>query len=156
MKSLNVTLKNEMTVQVFKLKNDVNGNPRYLLPLNAVNVKDEDYNEITFMKKYRGKQMKGYVIQSFNIESDLQFYIDKVKSYYNEKAIPYIKMSEYHAYGRRCGWDFIVMKDGQRVEKTFHGTNKTNEFEALHDYYRWMKLDGKKGIEKLKVKKVYA
>lgn len=48
-----------------------------------------------------------------------------------------IIMNEYHAYGRRCGWNFNVIIDGKKVSKLFYGTNEINESKAIREFLRY-------------------
>jgi hypothetical protein len=66
-----------------KVENDVNGNPRYVVHFLSLGVKPADYGKIKGLKIYRAKWFGGgYVIQSYNLEDDLRYLIQLVKSYY--------------------------------------------------------------------------
>lgn len=67
----------EQVARFTRLDNDVNGNPRYYLPLYAIrgqatNRIHADYiKDVLGLVKYRGKKYgAGYVIQSYNIQAD--------------------------------------------------------------------------------------
>ena len=76
------TVKNER-IKVFRIKNDVNGNPRYVVHFMDLNIKLADYDNINKLygfKKYRAGWFGGGVVfQSYNIEDTLNFALDKVK-----------------------------------------------------------------------------
>ena len=76
------TVKNKR-VKVFRIKNDVNGNPRYVVHFMDLNIKLADYDKINKLygfNKYRAKWFGGGVVfQSYNIEDTLNFALDKVK-----------------------------------------------------------------------------
>ena len=76
------TVKNER-IKVFRIKNDVNGNPRYVVHFMDLNIKLADYDNINKLygfNKYRAKWFGGGVVfQSYNIEDTLNFALDKVK-----------------------------------------------------------------------------
>lgn len=66
-----------------RIDNDVNGNPRYVVHFSALGVNLDDYGRISGLTKYRAKWYGGgYVIQSYNLESDLRYCINLVKDYY--------------------------------------------------------------------------
>ena len=70
-------------IEVFRIPNDVNGNPRYVVHFLDLNIKLSDYDNINKLygfKKYRAKWFGGGVVfQSYNIEDTLNFALDKVK-----------------------------------------------------------------------------
>ena len=76
------TVKNER-IKVFRIKNDVNGNPRYVVHFSDLGIKLSDYDNINKLygfKKYRAGWFGGGVVfQSYNIEDTLNFALDKVK-----------------------------------------------------------------------------
>lgn len=76
------TVKNER-LTVFRIKNDVNGNPRYVVHFSDLGIKLSDYDNINRLygfNKYRAKWFGGGVVfQSYNIEDTLNFALDKVK-----------------------------------------------------------------------------
>lgn len=70
---------NSRDVEYFRVNNDVNGNPRYVIHFLEI---DDDYNTALNIsrkiggKKYRAKWFGGgIVIQSYNLETDLQHII---------------------------------------------------------------------------------
>ena len=76
------TVKNER-IKVFRIPNDVNGNPRYVVHFSDLGIKLSDYDNINKLygfKKYRAGWFGGGVVfQSYNIEDTLNFALDKVK-----------------------------------------------------------------------------
>lgn len=67
----------EQVARFTRLDNDINGNPRYYLPLYAIrgqatNRIHADYiKDVLGLVKYRGKKYgAGYVLQSYNIQAD--------------------------------------------------------------------------------------
>ena len=76
------TVKNER-IKVFRIKNDVNGNPRYVIHFSDLGIKLSDYDNINKLygfKKYRAGWFGGGVVfQSYNIQDTLNFALDKVK-----------------------------------------------------------------------------
>ena len=80
----NIINVNGQEIPYYRLDNDVNGNPRYLVHFLSLNVKPEDYGRIAGLTKYRGKDFGGgYVIQSYSLENDLKYYMNLVEKYYN-------------------------------------------------------------------------
>ena len=76
------TVKNKR-VKVFRIKNDVNGNPRYVVHFLDLDIKLSDYDNINKLygfKKYRAEWFGGGVVfQSYNIQDTLNWALDKVK-----------------------------------------------------------------------------
>ena len=76
------TVKNER-LTVFRIPNDVNGNPRYVIHFSDLGIKLADYDNINKLygfKKYRAGWFGGGVVfQSYNIQDTLSFALDKVK-----------------------------------------------------------------------------
>ena len=76
------TVKNER-IKVFRIKNDVNGNPRYVVHFSDLGIKLSDYDNINKLygfKKYRAGWFGGGVVfQSYNIADTLEYALDKVK-----------------------------------------------------------------------------
>ena len=76
------TVKNER-IKVFRIKNDVNGNPRYVIHFSDLGIKLSDYDNINKLygfKKYRAQWYGGGVVfQSYNIQDTLNFALDKVE-----------------------------------------------------------------------------
>ena len=62
----------EQVARFTRLNNDVNGNPRYYLPLYAIPETHADYiKDALGLVRYRGKKYgAGYVLQSYNIQAD--------------------------------------------------------------------------------------
>ena len=71
---------------VYRIDNDVNGNPRYAVHFLSLNIKPQDYGKIPNLTKYRAKWFGGgYVFQSYNIEHDVQWALDTVAKFYADK-----------------------------------------------------------------------
>ena len=62
----------EQVARFTRINSDINGNPRYYLPRYAIPESHAAYiADVLGLVKYRGKKYgAGYVIQSYNIESD--------------------------------------------------------------------------------------
>jgi hypothetical protein len=69
-------------VDVYRIDNDVNGNPRYIihyLTLGLDNYEATDKTRALGLSKYRGKQFGGgFVFQSYNIEQDVKDFIEQL------------------------------------------------------------------------------
>ena len=70
-------------IEVFRIPNDVNGNPRYVVDFYVLGIGLWDYDKINKLydfNKYRAKWFGGGVVfQSYNIEDTLNYALDKVK-----------------------------------------------------------------------------
>ena len=70
-------------IEAFRIPNDANGNPRYVVHFMDLNIKLADYDNINKLygfKKYRAKWFGGGVVfQSYNIADTLEYALDKVK-----------------------------------------------------------------------------
>ena len=70
-------------IEVFRIPNDVNGNPRYVVHFMDLGIKLTDYDNINKLygfKKYRAQWFGGGVVfQSYNIADTLEYALDKVK-----------------------------------------------------------------------------
>ncbi|BCG66275.1 TreK [Staphylococcus phage vB_SsapH-Golestan101-M] len=70
-------------IEVFRIENDVNGNPRYVVHFLYLDIKLSDYdniNKLYSFKKYRAKWFGGGVVfQSYNIADTLKYALDTVK-----------------------------------------------------------------------------
>ena len=70
-------------IETFRIDNDTNGNPRYVVHFIDLGIKLKDYDKINKLygfKKYTAKWFGGGVVfQSYNIEDTLNFALDKVK-----------------------------------------------------------------------------
>lgn len=65
-------------IPVYRINNDVNGNPRYIVHFLDLGLKK--YCNIKGLKKYRGKAFGGgYVFQSYNIEDDLKYILQLIE-----------------------------------------------------------------------------
>ena len=78
-----ITTVQNKEIEVFRIPNDVNGNPRYVVHFLDLNIKLSDYDNINKLygfNKYRAKWFGGGVVfQSYNIQDTLNFALDKVK-----------------------------------------------------------------------------
>ena len=87
--TLNVNIDGE-NYEVFRIKNDSNGNPRYVIHFIQFDIASEDYDNINKLygfTKYRAKWFGGGIVfQSYNVESDLKYMIEKVNTV-NEKEV---------------------------------------------------------------------
>ena len=76
------TIQNE-EIEVFRIKNDSNGNPRYVVDFYDLGIGLWDYDNINKLygfNKYRAKWFGGGVVfQSYNIEDTLHYALNKVK-----------------------------------------------------------------------------
>ena len=70
-------------IKTFRIDNDTNGNPRYVVHFIDLGIKLKDYDKINKLygfKKYTAKWFGGGIVfQSYNIEDTLNFALDKVK-----------------------------------------------------------------------------
>ena len=70
-------------IEAFRIPNDTNGNPRYVVHFSDLGIKLDDYDNINKLygfKKYRAGWFGGGVVfQSYNIQETLNFAINKVK-----------------------------------------------------------------------------
>ena len=70
-------------IEVFRIPNDLNGNPRYVVHFMDLGIKLTDYDNINKLygfKKYRAQWFGGGVVfQSYNIADTLEYALDKVK-----------------------------------------------------------------------------
>jgi hypothetical protein len=72
-------------IPYYRIDNDLNGNPRYVTHFLDLGIKPNDYGKVPGLSKYRGKWFGGgYVIQSYNLESDLSYYKNLVDDFYKE------------------------------------------------------------------------
>lgn len=75
-------------ISYFRVDNDVNGNPRYVVHFSALGIEHEDYGRIAGLKKYRAKAIGGgYVFQSYNLESDLRYALGLVNKHYSKEVV---------------------------------------------------------------------
>lgn len=89
---------NGQDITVWRIDNDVNGNPRYVVHFPSLGIKLGDYGYIPNLTKYRAKWFGGgYVFQSHHVESDLKYMIENVKKYYDSKKPDYA--SDLHKKG---------------------------------------------------------
>ena len=73
----------EKEITAFRIDNDNNGNPRYVVHFIDLDIKLSDYDNINKLygfKKYRAEWFGGGVVfQSYNIADTLEYALDKVK-----------------------------------------------------------------------------
>lgn len=64
-------------VEVYKIKNDVNGNPRYVISWIALGLDSYNATDLTRkagLTKYNNKEYgEGFVFQSYNLDADLDY-----------------------------------------------------------------------------------
>ena len=69
----------ELTNSAIRIDNDVNGNPRYYLPIFLLPKMDDKKRRNAGLAKYRGKRFgAGYVVQSYSLEHDLGWVLSKI------------------------------------------------------------------------------
>ena len=70
-------------IEVFRIPNDTNGNPRYVVHFRDLGIGLWDYDNINKLygfNKYRAKWFGGGVVfQSYNIKDTLNYALDKVE-----------------------------------------------------------------------------
>lgn len=72
-------------ITLYRIDNDINGNPRYVTHFLDLGVELKDYGKVPGLEKYRAKWFGGgYVLQSYNVKEDLPYYLNKVKEFYNK------------------------------------------------------------------------
>lgn len=76
------TTEGTQEISVYRIDNDVNGNPRYLVHFLSLGLEDYVSTKLTRqagLKIYRGKQFGGgFVFQSYNINQSMQFAWDTI------------------------------------------------------------------------------
>lgn len=121
-----------------RINNDVNGNPRYYLPLYNIPETHREYiADVLGLTRYRGQKYgAGYVIQSYNIESDalelrrleslseyqiavLQFLHDTQTTLEIEKAVPQRAPLWHKASDGGHGIHYSVTLQNKRGSYTF-------------------------------------
>lgn len=66
----------ELAQRALRFPNDINGNPRYYLPVYAF-TKNGRFYRPRGAQKYRGKRFgPGWIFTSYDLESDLQFALE--------------------------------------------------------------------------------
>jgi hypothetical protein len=69
----------ELAQSVIRLDNDVNGNPRYYIPIFLLPRMDDKRRRNGGLAKYRGKRFgAGYVFTSYSVEHDLSHILFKI------------------------------------------------------------------------------
>ena len=72
----------EITMSAKRLDNDVNGNPRYYVPFYMLPEMTDKVRRAAAIGTYRGKRYgRGYVFQSYSLESDVQFALDTISKH---------------------------------------------------------------------------
>ena len=73
----------KLDIDVYRVNNDINGNPRYVvswLSLGLPEYKSTKKTRDAGLKIYRGKDFGGgFVFQSYSLESDIEWIINKLK-----------------------------------------------------------------------------
>lgn len=63
----------EVTESAIRLDNDVNGNPRYYIPVFMFSDVNGKFYQPKFCRKYTGKRFgAGWVFQSYSLENDVR------------------------------------------------------------------------------------
>ena len=69
----------ELAQSAIRLDNDINGNPRYYLPIYMLPRMADKARLKAGLSRYRGKRFgAGYVIQSYSLEYDLSFVLQTI------------------------------------------------------------------------------
>ena len=69
----------ELAQSAIRLDNDINGNPRYYLPLYMLPRMADKARLKAGLSRYCGKRFgAGYVIQSYSLENDLSFVLQTI------------------------------------------------------------------------------
>ena len=69
----------ELAQSVIRLDNDVNGNPRYYMPIFLLPSMDDKRRLRGGLAKYRGKRFgAGYVFTSYSVEHDLSHILFRI------------------------------------------------------------------------------
>ncbi|MFJ7982462.1 hypothetical protein ACIQ1D_19595 [Lysinibacillus xylanilyticus] len=78
-----ITLGNE-EVTAYRVANDSNGNPRYVMHFLSLDIKMEDYGKIKGIKVYRPKWFGGGIVleSCYNLKEDAQRAYELVKAFY--------------------------------------------------------------------------
>lgn len=70
-------------IDVYRVDNDVNGNPRYVvhfLALGLDSAKPTNKTREAGLSKYRGKDFGGgFVFQSYNVDQDLDYILESLE-----------------------------------------------------------------------------
>lgn len=76
---------NGKEVTCYRVENDINGNPRYVIHFLDLGIRPEDYGKIPGLRRYRGKWFGGgYVIQSYSLEESVKYLLNHVKKWYEK------------------------------------------------------------------------
>lgn len=72
-------------IDVYGAKDDMYGNPRYVIHYLALGLKDYESTKRTRsagLKKYKGKEFGGgFVFQSYNVQASMEKIIDKLSDF---------------------------------------------------------------------------
>jgi len=69
----------ELAQSAIRLDNDINGNPRYYLPIYMLPRMTDKARLKAGLNRYRGKRFgAGYVISSYSLEYDLSFVLQTI------------------------------------------------------------------------------
>ena len=72
----------ELVKRAIRLPVDVNGNPRYYIPMFLFTNKEGRFFRPDFCDKYRGKKFgPGWVFQSYCLEDDLKYSIENISDH---------------------------------------------------------------------------
>lgn len=71
---------------VYQIRSDKNGNPRFVIHYLAFDIKDYDSINIYGFKKYRGKAFGGGIVfSSYDLEEQIKYMVDTVKEVNQKK-----------------------------------------------------------------------
>lgn len=74
-------------IPYYKIDSSINGCPRYVIHFVHLGIKLADYGKIKGLTKYKAKWFGGgYVIESYALEQDIQYYLKEVEKYYERKG----------------------------------------------------------------------
>lgn len=74
---MTISTAKDLVAAARRLDNDVNGNPRYYIPRYMFPPMTTKVRRAAALTEYRGKRYgAGLVVQSYSLESDLQFALD--------------------------------------------------------------------------------
>ena len=78
-----------------RLKNDINGNPRFYIPCYYFSNGKAEFRRPNFANKYRGRQYgAGWVFQSYNLKEELKLELKKHFKSLNTKYTSFIDDAE--------------------------------------------------------------
>jgi hypothetical protein len=76
-----ITRAREIADSALRLDNDVNGNPRYYIPVYMFTDSSGRMTRPAGAVKYRGKRYgAGWVFQSYSLENDIRYSLERMES----------------------------------------------------------------------------